>query len=248
MTGDRGLAGLPQEVQPLLRTYLKRMVPSLGAALESLVLYGSTVRGEFVRGRSNVNLLLVMAALNGEVLRKLAKLHARWKREQVVTLLFAPEELQRWATSFPLEFGELKEGHRLLAGRDLLPMIRLDGGVTPDLIRREAKANLLRLRQRYVEGGATGEAAMILLSLSMTGLVPCVRGWLRLKDLPVPAKTEQQIEEIGRRLTVDSKPLLEAWDLRCGRISPGPVEMPRLFDRYLTAVEELVRHFEAAPV
>lgn len=89
---------------------------------------------------------------------------------------------------------------------------------------------------------------MILLSLSMTGLVPCVRGWLRLKDLPVPAKTEQQIEEIGRRLTVDSKPLLEAWDLRCGRTSPGPVEMPRLFDRYLTAVEGLVHHFETAPI
>ena len=73
------------------------------------------------------------------------------------------------------------------------------------------------------------------------------RGWLRLRDRPIPAKTEQQIEEIGRSLSVDSKPLLEAWDLRCGRISPGPVEVPRLFDRYLTAVEELVRRLEAIP-
>lgn len=247
MSGDRVLEGLPQEIQPLLRAYLKRVVPSLGTALESLVLYGSSVRGEFVRGRSNVNLLLVMAGLDGETLRKVAKLHARWKREQVVALLFTPGELQRLANSFPLEFCELKEAHRLLAGRDLLPTIRLDGGMTSELIGREAKANLLRLRQRYVEGGGAGEAALILLSLSMTGLAPCFRGWLRLRDRPIPAKTEQQIEEIGRNLSIDVKPLLEAWDLRCGRISPGAVEVPRLFDRYLTAVEELVRHFEAAP-
>lgn len=247
MSGDRVREGLPQEVQPLLRAYLKRVVPSLGTALESLVLYGSSVRGEFVRGRSNVNLLLVMAGLDGEALRKLAKLQTRWKREQVVALLFTPEELQRWASSFPLEFCELKESHRLLAGRDLLPTIRLDGGVTPELIKREAKANLLRLRQRYVEGGATEEAALILLPLSITGLTPCFRGWLRARDLPVPAKTEQQIEEIGRRLAVDSKPLLEAWDLRCSRISPGRMEVPRLFDRYLTTLEQVVSLLESAP-
>jgi predicted nucleotidyltransferase len=247
MSGDRVLEGLPQEIQPLLRAYLKRVVPPLATSLESLVLYGSSVRGEFVRGRSNVNLLLVMTSLDGETLRKLAKLQVRWKREQVMALLFTPGELQRWATSFPLEFCELKEAHRLLAGRDLLPTIRLDEGLTPELIRREAKANLLRLRQRYVEGGGTGEAGLILLSLSMTGLAPCFRGWLRLRDRPIPARTEQQIEEIGLSLSIDSKPLLEAWDLRCGRISPGPVEVPRLFDRYLTAVEELVHHLEAAP-
>jgi hypothetical protein len=248
MSGDRVLEGLPQEIRPLLQAYLKRVVPSLGTALESLVLYGSSVRGEFVRGRSNVNVLLVMANLDGEALRKLAKLHTRWKREQVIVLLFTPEELQRWASSFPLEFCELKESHRLLAGRDVVPTIRLDRGVTSELVRREAKANLLRLRQRYVEGGAAEEAALILMPLSITGLMPCFRGWARARDLPVPAKTEQQIEEIGRRLAVDSKPLLEAWDLRCGRISPGPVEVPRLFDRYLAALEQVVSLLETAPV
>jgi hypothetical protein len=34
MSGDRVLEGLPQEIQPLLRAYLKRVVPPLATSLE----------------------------------------------------------------------------------------------------------------------------------------------------------------------------------------------------------------------
>ena len=49
---------IPSEVQQLLQRYVKETTALLGSQLEGIVLYGSAVRGEFLPGRSNINLLL----------------------------------------------------------------------------------------------------------------------------------------------------------------------------------------------
>ena len=42
----------------------------------------------------------------------------------------------------------------------------------------------MRLRQRFVEGGGTEEATTMLLPLSLTALLPCLRGVQRLAGQP----------------------------------------------------------------
>ncbi|HEX5647515.1 MAG TPA: nucleotidyltransferase domain-containing protein, partial [Nitrospira sp.] len=61
-SGDWTIEGLPNETHTLLKRYIQDVVKAYGSELEGIVLFGSAVRGEFMPGRSNLNILLVMAS------------------------------------------------------------------------------------------------------------------------------------------------------------------------------------------
>jgi hypothetical protein len=236
------LQELPAEVRQTLRSYLKEVTALFGSALQGVILYGSAARGEFLPGRSNINVLLLLAPCEPSVLQQYARVHRRWNREGIVVPLFLSEaELQQSANVFPLEYLEIKEQYILLAGRDPFPALHIDQRNLPWQCEQEIRGNLVRLRQRFVEGGGRQEALTILLSLSLTALLPCLRGLVRLLDGPVPKGTEALLTELSSSLGFDSTVLQEVWKLKQGQISPGPVETPRLFERHVASLQALIQ-------
>jgi hypothetical protein len=135
------------------------------------------VGGEFLPGRSNLNLLLMLSGYEREGMKRYAKAHKRWSREQFVVPLLATEtELTRPGTVFPLEYLEIQEQHRVLWGRDPFIGMHIDRTHLAYQVQQGIQGNLVRLRQRYIEGGGTEEAMTMLLPLSLTALLPCLRG------------------------------------------------------------------------
>ena len=103
--GERIIEGLPEETQTLLQTYAKDVKAAFGDKLEGLLIYGSAVRGEYLPGRSNLNLLLVVSGYDSATLKRYEPIHKRWSKEQVVTPLFlTDQELKSSSALFPLEF------------------------------------------------------------------------------------------------------------------------------------------------
>src|SRR5215813_12377113 len=116
---ERLIEGLPDEVQNLLRIYVSELKDRFGEQLEGVLLYGSAIRGEFLPGRSNLNILLLVSSYDSAVLKQYSALHRQWSKEQIVAPLFlTEEELRVSAEVFPLEFIEIQEHHRVLDGRD----------------------------------------------------------------------------------------------------------------------------------
>ena len=104
--------------------------------------------------------------------------------------------------------------------------------------------HVLRLRQRFVESGGANDAVMILLPLAVTSTVPLLRGIQRMRNWPVLAQSDAVIKDVADRLQIDLQGFHDALMLKRGIISPGPAEIPRLFDRYLeaaTTLAEVVR-------
>lgn len=239
---ERVIEGLSSEIQTLLQNYTKDVKGVFRAQLEGMLLYGSAVRGEFLPGRSNLNILLLVSSYDSAVLKQYSALHRKWSKEQILVPLFlTEEELRTSAAIFPLEFLEIQEQHRVLGGRDPfigfhVPTDRLRESVVQGLT-----SNLLRLRQRYVEGGGTDDATTILLPLSITSTIPLLRGVQRILGRPVLAQSDAVINDIAEQLKQDLQGLRDAWLLKRGQISPGPSEVPRLFDRYLQASTALTR-------
>ena len=67
---ERVIEGLPDEIQKLLQTYVKDVKGVFGDQLEGMLLYGSAVRGEFLPGRSNLNILLLVSSYDSAVLKQ----------------------------------------------------------------------------------------------------------------------------------------------------------------------------------
>jgi len=241
-TTERVIEGLPDEIQKLLQTYVKDVKGVFGEQLEGMLLYGSAVRGEFLPGRSNLNILLLVSSYDSAVLKRYSALHRHWSKEQIVVPLFlTEEELHTSAAVFPLEFLEIQEQHRVLGGRDPFIGFHVKIDRLRETVIQGVTSHLLRLRQRYVEGGGSDDATTILLPLSITSIVPLLRGVQRLLGRPVLSHSDAVIKDVAEQLKLDLQGLLDALLLKRGQISPGTREVPRLFDRYLQAATMLTR-------
>ena len=242
---ERLIEGLPSEIQKLLQAYVKEVNGQFGEQLEGMLLYGSAVRGEYLPGRSNLNILLLVSSYDSAVLKQYSVLHRRWSKELIVVPLFlTEEELHLSAAVFPLEFLEIQEQHRVLGGRDPFIGFHVKTDRLREAVVQGLMSHLLRLRQRYVEGGGSGDATSLLLPVSITSTVPLLRGVQRLLGRPVLSHSDAVIKDVAEQLQLDLQGLLDALLLKRGQISPGPQELPRLFDRYLQAATLLTRAVE----
>jgi hypothetical protein len=239
-TTERLIEGLPDETQKLLHSYVKEVKALFGEQLEGVLLYGSAVRGEFLQGRSNLNLLLLVSSYAQSLLKGYSVIHRRWSKEQIIAPLFlAEEELRSSASVFPLEYLEIQEQHRVLGGRDPFVGFRVETARVAAEVKQGLTGSLFRLRQRFVEGNATDEAALILVPLSVAGLLPLLRGIQRIQGRPILYQSDALIKDMAAHLSLDLQGLQDALLLKRGQITPGPKEIPRLFERYLQAVSSL---------
>src|SRR5467141_2230843 len=139
---ERLIEGLPDDTQKLLQTYVKEVKGVFGEQLEGMLPYDSAV------------------------LKKYSALHRRWSKEQIVVPLFLmEEELRTSAAVFPLEFLEIQEQHRVLGGRDPFIGFHVKTDRLRETVVQGVTSHLLRLRQRYVEGGGSDDATTILVPL-----------------------------------------------------------------------------------
>lgn len=238
--------GLLEDTQKLLKSYVKDVVKVYEKQLESIILYGSAVRGEFLPGISNLNVLLILSSYDLSVLRQYDGLHKRWSKEQVVVPLFLTKaDLESASTAFPLEYQDILDCHRLLWGQDPFVGLKIDARYLAAEVVQGLRGNLFRLRQRLVEGRSTEEAIMILLPLSITALLPVLRGLQRLLGRPVMTHGEPLLNDIESHLEIDLTGLRDALALKRGHISPGQKEIPRLMDRYIECLTRLVATAEA---
>jgi hypothetical protein len=180
------------------------------------------------------------------VLKKYDPIHQRWGKEQVVVPLFlTAADLQSASLAFPLEYQDIHEWHRLLWGQDPFVGLKIDDRYLAAEVLQTLRGNLLRLRQRLVEGRSTEEAMTILLSLSITALLPVLRGLQRLLSRPVLSHGDSLIQDVESYLAINLAGLHDALLLKRGQISPGQKEIPRLMDRYLESLTKLVTVAEA---
>ena len=237
---------LQEATRAPLRGFLRSIKQHKLLASQAILVYGSAARGEFLQGYSNVNVLIVLERITQPVLQQWSGVQQRWSGERIVAPLFLThEDLQQSADVFPLELLDIKERHVLLEGRDPFPELHVNLTQLFLQCRQEVHANLLRVRQWYVEGWARVEAIQTLLPLSVTALLPCLRGLYRLLDRPSNLKSPEVLDELNATLDLDPSVFLEVWRLKRGLSTPGKHELPKLLARYLTGLGQLVDRIES---
>lgn len=237
---------LQEETHAPLRGFLRSIKKQKDMKFEAILVYGSAARGEFLEGYSNINVLVVLERITQPVLQRWSGVHKQWAREKIVAPLFLTQtDLQQSSDVFPLEYLDIKECHVLLEGRDPLPELHVNQAHMFVQCRQEACANLLRVRQCYVEGWGRVEAIQTLLPLSLTALLPCLRGLYRLLGRPSNMKSPEVLDELKATLDVDPSVFLEVWRLKRGLSTPGKHELPKLLERYLAGLGQLVDRIDA---
>ena len=231
---------LPEEMQETLEQYLTQLRKDWGTDLEAVLLFGSAARGDFIAGRSNVNIMAIVRHLSVEVLQRAGKLHRRWGKHQIVApLMMTQEELNRSSYLFPLEYLQIHDHHVLLAGRNPFAAWQIDTTQLGWQCEQEILVNLFRLRQRFVEGEGRTEAIQALLILSITAILPCLRGMLQVLGQTSKGRDEHILERLPHTLGFESTVLVEMLRMKRGLSSPGSLEWVKVYERYLQSLESL---------
>lgn len=151
-------------MENVVQTWAKELKQVLGNNLVSVILYGSAARGEYVRARSDLNLMLVFKKLDLEHITKVGKLMRRKVRKQAPQLVFwTEEELNNAWDVFPLEFEDFMENHRCLLGEDPFKKRKVDKKRMRYQLEFELRSKLLTVRDTWLNSNRNKYALEMFL-------------------------------------------------------------------------------------
>jgi hypothetical protein len=210
--------------------------------LQSLLLFGSAADGQYVPGRSDINLLLVVGDGRVAALRPAAAAIAGWVRHgEPAPLVFSGEEWVASADVFPLEIEDMRGAHRLIRGRNPLPDVTTSRDHLRHQLEREVRGALLRLRTQYAAAAPDSGATAELLETSFRTFLVLFRATLRVAGREPPAARDVLVRDVAQTAGLD--PAAFAWPLasRAGR-APRLAPFDPAGARYLDEIEKLA-HF-----
>jgi hypothetical protein len=220
-------------VDRVVNPFLSQVDVALGDGY-SAVLYGSAARGDFVPGRSDLNLMLITDDLSPANLSKLGGAFAGWRKSGYEPpLVILRSEWARATDVFPIEITDMRCGYQVLRGADPVAGLRVAPADLRAALEREFRGKLLRLRQGYVAAAGDPAALGQLAGQSSGTFLVLLRALLVLLGRRVPQEPAELAAAAAAAMDIDGEPLLNVVRHRAERgwrCSPGE------FEGYLDAV------------
>jgi len=236
-------------METILQEFAADVEGLYGEELVSLFLYGSAVSGGLVKGRSDLNTGIVLRRLSPAALRKATPCLRRWRRQGFATPLFLdPDFLHSSLDVFPIEFLDMQEHHRLLAGSDLLAGLQIGRANLRLQCEQEVKGKLLRLHQTYVESSGSPRALEGVLVAAVASGVVLARTLLRLGGEEGRGEAGAVFARLEARFGVAAPGLTRAYRLKQGEIRVTGSALDELYQEVLDAFRTLARVLNAFPV
>jgi len=217
--------------------FAESVAAALGDRLVALLLYGSAARGTHVPGRSDVNTLLICDAVDEALFVRLERAVRDWGRAgHPAPLILTEREWRTSADAFPIEYEDIREAHRVLAGRDPWRGVTVQREHLRGQLEHELMGKLVRLRQAYAAlRGDPKQLARVIVG-SAAGFFTMLRATLRLAGKTPPVPPDALVREAGALMGFAPERLaaLEAHARGVGQLKLAPGDPLPL--AYLAAV------------
>lgn len=224
---------LSQLVEKLQRAY--------GESLVAVVLYGSAVSEERHSKFSDFNILCVLTAVTPRELNAGEEVFHWWRgRGNPSPLLLTEPEMTSSTDSFPIEFLDIQQRHRVLFGKDLISGLVIGRSFYRAQVEHELRAKVIRLRQKAA--GILSDPRLLrrLLADSVSTFCVLLRHALALHGVEVATKKRDIVEGAAEHFSLDSRPFLKLLDLREERCRPRDVDPWSLLAPYLDALGKAI--------
>ena len=233
----------PQDIfVPLTQDYIK----AFGNNLISLIIYGSAAGGYYVKGKSDINLLVV---LTPEVVNRLddfMNVVKTWRTRRVATpWVMTKEFIKNSLDCYPIEFLNLQTNHILIHGEDVLIPLQFKPEDLRLQIEKELKGKLILLRQGYLETEGSERHIRQLINRSLMAFVSIFNALIYLKQVEVPHKRRDTIKELAKLIKFDPGVFLTCVDIKEGVDKLSGKEIAGVFQKYLHEAENICNIVDA---
>ena len=212
--------------------------------LISVTLYGSAAAGDHHEKFSDLNVLCVLRQVTPAELAESEPVFKWWRGlGNPAPLLMSEQEVQASTDCFPIEFHDMQERRRVLAGTDVIATLVIDKSFYRAQVEHELRAKLLRLRQKAA--GVLGDkAALLRLMLdSVSTFLVLSRHALLLSGIALGWQKRDAAAKL-RDVGIDASAFETLLSIREEKKKAGEVESHALFIEYLKGIEAVVAHLD----
>ncbi len=234
------MAQIPSQPQDIFVSLMQDYLKIFGNEMISLMLYGSAAGGAYVKGKSDINVLVVLTEAGMDRLDAALALVKKWRKRRVaVPLVITQAFIDASLDAYPIEFLNMKNNSILIYGKNVLE----DLSFKPDDLRlqieRELKSKILLLREGYLESEGRASALRQLIARSIPALSAIFNALLYLKSGSAPHDRRETAREMKKVFELDEG----AWDA-CLAIKEGTDTLPSgevitVFKKYLREAEKI---------
>jgi hypothetical protein len=230
-------------LHPILKTFAEEMIHLFGQTLTSLILYGSAAGENFIPGRSNVNLLMVLKEMHFSHLQHYQRRSSYWKKSGIEPpLICTVEFLEKTKDVFPIEWMEIISHHIILHGDNPFTFT-IDHQDLKRQCEKEVAEIQIRLRQAFLETENSPDEIERIALGSLNSVFPVLRTLMILQKESPPIEREKLIEAFFKKNHLSPEPFLKLWDIKKGKKIPSQ-EYLKWFEDYLNQLEGLSHHID----
>jgi hypothetical protein len=230
-----------------IEDFVKRMRAAAGENLESVILYGSAVAGDFHPEFSNLNLFCVLRDSSLQSLQALSPVAQWWDHQKQPPPLFMTRgELERSTDVFTIELLDMQQHHRVLLGEDVLLGLEIPMQLHRVQVEYELREKLLLLRQQLLLASDSRRRQWDLLVRSVPSFVTLFRHALIALGHAAPVGKRETVHALAEQVKFDASAILQVLDVREHKANPRKMDVNDLFARYLIVVEQVTAAVDKA--
>jgi hypothetical protein len=227
--------------------FVKRLCAAGGANVESVILFGSAVAGDFHPGLSNFNVLCILRDSSFQHLRALEPAAKWWdKQKQPPPLCMTRKEIERSTDVFTIELLDMQQHHRVLLGEDVLAGLQIPMDLHRVQVEYELREKLILLRQHVLVAAENESRLWDVLLRSAPSFATLFRHALIALSDPSHATRRDAVTALSQRLGFDLSILLQMLDVREKKVERKGMDARDTAARYLDAVEKVTAAVDLA--
>ncbi|MGA8213758.1 MAG: hypothetical protein WB799_09190 [Candidatus Sulfotelmatobacter sp.] len=220
--------------------FVDRLRAAAGANLESVILFGSSVAGDFHPEFSNVNLFCVIRDSSFAALQSLAPSVKWWNaQKQPPPLFMTREEIARSIDVFTIELIDMQQHHRVLFGEDVVQGLSIPANLHRVQVEYELREKLALLRQHLLLASGNDSRLWELLVRSVSSFATLFRHALIVLGHNAPASKRQAVQALSKQIGFDASGILQVLDVRELKSDRKKLNVADVFSRYLAALEQV---------
>jgi hypothetical protein len=220
--------------------FVTRLREAAGANLESVILFGSSVAGDFHPEFSNVNLFCVVRDASFPALQSLAPAVKWWDaQKQPPPLFMTRDEIERSADVFTIELMDVKLHHRVLFGENVFKDLSIPANLHRVQVEYELREKLMLLRQHLLLAAGNDSRMWELLTRSVSSFATLFRHALIVLGHNAPVGKREAVQALARQVGFDASGMLQVLDVREKKSDRKMFDVADVFARYLAALEHV---------
>ena len=223
-----------------INDFVNRLRAAAGANLESVILFGSAVTGDFHPEFSNLNLFCVIRDSSFAALQAFVPAVKWWNAQKQPTPLFMTrDEIGRSTDVFTIEFMDMQQHHRVVFGEDVLQGLSIPASLHRLQVEYELREKLALLRQHLLLASGNDSRLWELLVRSVSSFATLFRHALIVLGHDAPVGKREAVPALSKQIGFDASSILQVLDVRERKSERKQFNVADVFSRYLAALEQV---------